>query len=214
MLTAFFDIDHTIVRGTSMERVFLKYLFARRYIAVMDILRTGVFICGNLFDTTGIAIRSRRPYLQGKSASLMKLLANQCFSERVAPEISGMALAKIREHKNAGHSVILLSGTLDILAEPLRAYTNADLYIACNTVVKDGHYTGGIMPPVPYGDLKRDIVLRYAQKYAINLKECFAYGDSITDSGLFRIVGNPVVVNPGRRLRVIAGESGWGIVNW
>lgn len=214
MITAFFDIDHTIICGTSMERVFLRYLFVRGYITIIDILRNVVFICRNMNDKSGIAIRSRRPYLQGKSASLMKSLANQCFREKIVPEISEMALAKIREHKDAGHSVILLSGTLDILAEPLRAYTNADLYIACNTVVKEGHFTGDIMPPVPYGDGKRDIVLRYTQEHGIKLKECFAYGDSIADSGLFRSVGNPFVVNPGRRLHGIAKERGWEMVNW
>ena len=165
-------------------------------------------------DKSGIAIRSRRPYLQGKSVSLMKSLANQCFREKVVPLISMKALAKIREHKSAGHGVILLSGTVDILAEPLRAYTNADLYIACNTVEKDGHFTGDIMPPIPYGNGKRDIVLRYAQEYAINLKECFAYGDSMADSGLFQSVGNPSVVNPGRRLYGLAKERGWEMVNW
>ena len=34
-------------------------------------------------------------------------------------------------------------------------------------------------------------------------KECFAYGDSIADSELFQSVGNPFMVNPGRRLRAL-----------
>ncbi len=214
MLTAFFDIDHTIVCGTSMERVFLKYLFARRYISAMDILRTGIFIFSNLFDTTGIAIRSKRPYLQGKSVSLMKSVAEHCFKEKIVPLMSIKALAKIREHQKAGHRVVLLSGTLDILAQELTRFIKADHFIACTAIEKDGYFTGDIMPPVPYGDLKRDIVLRYAQEYAINLKECFAYGDSIADSGLFRIVGNPVVVNPARRLYGLAKERGWEMVTW
>ncbi len=214
MLTVFFDIDHTIVRGTSMERVFLKYLFARRYISVMDILRTSIFIFSNLFDTTGIAIRSKRPYLQGKSVSLMKSVAEQCFKEKIVPLMSIKALAKIREHQKAGHRVVLLSGTLDILAQELTGYVKADQYIACTTVEKDGYLTGDIMPPVPYGYLKRDIVLRYAHENAINLKECFAYGDSMADSGLFQSVGNPSVVNPGRRLYGLAKERGWEMVNW
>jgi len=214
MITAFLDIDHTIVRGTSMERVFLRYLFTRGYITIIDILRNVVFICRNMNDKSGIAIRSKRPYLQGKSVSLMKSLAEQCFREKIVPEISEMALAKIREHKDAGHSVVLLSGTLDILAQELTRFIKADHFIACTAIEKDGYFTGDIMPPVPYGDLKRDIVLRYAQEYAINLKECFAYGDSMADSGLFQSVGNPSVVNPGRRLYGLAKERGWEMVNW
>lgn len=214
MVAAFFDIDHTIVRGTSMERIFLRYLFARRYVSIMDLVRTVVFICRNLSDSTGITIRSKRPYLQGKSVSLMKSLAEQCFKEKIVPKISAKALARIMGHKDAGHKVVLLSGTLDILAEPLSKFVNADCFMACNTVSEEGCFTGDIMPPIPYGDGKREIVLRYAKEQVANLKECFAYGDSVADSGLFRSVGNPSVVNPGRRLRVIAKEGGWGMVNW
>lgn len=214
MITAFFDIDRTIVSGTSMERIFFRYLFKKRFITIIDVIRTLAFICRNLFDTSGIAIRSRRPYLQGKSVSLIKSLAGQCFTEMIIPQISDRALSKIREHKDSGHRVVLLSGTLDILAEQLTRFVNADCFMACNTVSKDGQFTGDIMPPIPYGDGKRDIVLRYAQEQRIKLKECFAYGDSIADSGLFRSVGNSFVVNPGRRLKGIAEECGWEVIRW
>ncbi len=214
MVAAFFDIDNTIVRGTSMERIFLRYLIAGRYVSVMDMLRTVIFILGNLTDKTGVVIRSRRPYLEGKSVLLMKSLAGQCFKEKIVPKISEEALARIKEHRSAGHSVVLLSGTLDILAHELSQFVKADEFIACETVGKGEYFTGAIKPPVPYGDLKRDIVIGYAKEHALDLKECFAYGDSMADSALFRSVGNPYAVNPGRRLRVIAKEGGWGTVNW
>ena len=214
MVVAFFDIDHTIICGTSMERAFLKYLFKSRYIKVSDILRTAVFICRHLFDSSGISIRSRRPYLQGKSVAVIESLAAQCFKKSILPLISRDAMETIRRHKKAGQQVVLLSGTPHILARLLSRHVNADYYIACKAVEAEGYFTGDILNPIPYGEGKRDILLSYATEKGINLKECFAYGDSIADIGVFRSVGNPYVVNPARRLRLIAAEKGWRIVYW
>ncbi len=214
MITAFFDIDHTIVRGTSMERIFIKYLFTHGGITVMDVLRTAFFIFRNINDKSGIAIRSKRPYLKGKSVSPIKSLAGQCFKEKIVPQISEKALARIKEHRSAGHSIVLLSGTLDILADELSRFVRANHYIACTTIREGEYFTGDIKPPIPYADLKRDIAVRYAKEYYLDLKECFAYGDSMADSALFRSVGNPSVVNPGRRLCAIANKCGWSQLNW
>lgn len=214
MIAAFFDIDHTIISGPSMERIFFKYLMARGYIKGIDIIRTAAFIFRHLSDTSGIRVRSRRPYLQGKSVALTDALASQCFHDTILPLVSKGAIAEIRRHQEAGHHIVLLSGTLEMLARPLCHYVKADHYIACIPEEVAGYFTGRIVPPIPYGEGKRQILISYAKELGIDLKQCFAYGDSMADIGVFESIGDPYVVNPGRRLRAIAGKRGWTTVKW
>lgn len=214
MIVAFFDIDHTIICGSSMERVFVKYLITRGHIKVIDVLSTVAFIFRHLSDTSGMSIRSKRPYLRGKSVALIDALARRCFHEAILPLISKEAIATIGKHKDAGHCIVLLSGTLEMLARPLSRYVKADHYIACRPEEGDGYFTGRIVSPIPYGEGKRQIILSYAREREIDLKQCFAYGDSMSDIAIFESVGNPCVVNPGRRLFSIAKKRGWGIKSW
>ena len=47
-----------------------------------------------------------------------------------------------------------------------------------------------------------------------HLAACTAYSDSHTDLPFLEAVGHPVVVNPDRELRNIAGERGWPILEF
>jgi len=214
MITAFFDIDHTIIRNTSMERVFVKYLRRRGVITYFDLLRTAFFIIRNISDPSGLSIRSRRPYLEEKSVKKIETIAGECFKDAIIPLIAKEAIVEITRHKEAGHQIVLLSGTLEILARLLSRHVKADYYYACNPEVSGGYYTGKIIPPIPYGEGKRQILLSYSKEHEIDIRKCFAYGDSVSDINVFEFVGNPCVVNPGRKLFGIAREKGWNIVNW
>lgn len=214
MIAAFFDIDHTIICETSMERAFFRYLMIRGYIKWVDVFHTAAFLLRHISDTSGIAIRSRRPFLQGKPVALIEALAGQCFNEAILPMLSKEAIATIRKHREEGHHIVLLSGTLEILARLLSQYVKANYHIACRPEEVDRYFTGGILPPIPYGEGKRQILISYAREQGIDLKQCFAYGDSLSDIGVFESVGNPCIVNPGRRLRAIAKKRGWVILHW
>lgn len=214
MIATFFDIDYTIIPCTSMERVFFKYLMARGYIKWGNLFRTASFILRHISDMSGIAMRSKRPYLMGKPVAKTEVLANNCFNEAIFPLISKKAIETIKWHREAGHYIVLLSGTLEMLARQLCHYVKADHYIACKPEDINGYFTGKIIPPIPYGDGKRQILLSYTKEQGVDLIKSFAYGDSMADMGIFESVGNPRVVNPGRRLRVIAKERGWEIIYW
>lgn len=212
MIAAIFDIDHTIIRGTSMERVFLKYLIKQKIVGGMDIIRTALFVLSHLPDP--VYMRSMRPYLRKKEVETILFHGEICFRDRIVPLISEGAMKKIAYHKQEGHTVILLSGTIDILADLLAKHIGVDHYIASCPERKNGYYTGRIIPPIPYREGKREILLSLVAEKGILLRQSFSYGNSLSDRHILECVGNPCAVNPGARFKRMAERKGWNIEYW
>ena len=80
--------------------------------------------------------------------------------------------------------------------------------------LKDGRYTGRFIPPVITG-ADKDC---YAREFFLNnnpdvdWESSYAYADSITDTGLFNMVGHPVIVYPDQKLYALASSNNWKII--
>jgi len=65
-----------------------------------------------------------------------------------------------------------------------------------------------------FGDAKPRAVRRLAQEMRLHLYRCYAYGDSSSDETMLACVGNPVAVNPSRKLAQIAEKNEWPVLYW
>jgi len=74
-------------------------------------------------------------------------------------------------------------------------------------------YTGHAVRAL-HAENKASCIRELAAKRGFDLAECTAYSDSHTDLPFLDAVGHPVVVNPDRELRRIAGERGWPILEF
>ena len=54
----------------------------------------------------------------------------------------------------------------------------------------------------------------YARKRGVDLNRSYAYADSISDLPMLEAVGNPVAINPDRRLAAAAMSRSWQIRRW
>ncbi|MES4784779.1 MAG: hypothetical protein C4294_01970 [Nitrospiraceae bacterium] len=87
-----------------------------------------------------------------------------------------------------------------------------DNNFGCQT--RTNGYTGHLLPPFPYGEGKRRLVESFAHQQQIDLKHCYAYGDSPGDLEVLQSVGYPLVVNPIRGMARIARRRGWPVARW
>jgi HAD superfamily hydrolase (TIGR01490 family) len=122
------------------------------------------------------------------------------------------ALACLREHKRMGHRVVLLSGALDFLLDPLKDL--ADDVLSASLAEEDGVYTGELSGAPVAGEARARMLASYARKRGVDLHRSYAYADSISDLPMLEAVGNPVAVNPDRRLASAARSRGWQIRRW
>ena len=128
--------------------------------------------------------------------------------DRIFPE----ALQQLRDHKAAGHRVVLLSGALDFLLDPMKDLADD---VLCSTLAQEnGAYTGELTGAPVAGEARVRMLASFARRRGLDLSRSYAYADSISDLPMLEAVGNPVAVNPDRRLGTAAKDRGWRVERW
>ena len=212
---AFFDVDRTLLPGHTMERIFLRYLLAEGQLTPTDLARfLGGALRGLIASPGGSVLHSNKQHLRNKDADALERLAGDCFAQKIAPRLSPAGREAVRKHLALGHMVVLLTGSLQPLAEALRRELGAHLALAARLEQKGGSLSGELSNQRPYGQEKARLVRGLAGERGLDLAACFAYGDHHSDNEVLQAVGNPRAVNPDRRLAALARARGWPILSF
>lgn len=149
--------------------------------------------------------------------------ARRCAAERLLPSCFAGALAELQAQREAGRRIVLLSGGVDVVLQPLADLLGAEL-LAQRLVAEAGRFTGAYRryaildePPAPrltQGQAKAEALRRHARASGIDLAASWAYGDSINDAAMLAAVGTPVAVNADRALAAMAAQRGWATRRW
>ncbi len=207
-IAAIFDVDGTLLAGSSMERTFAGFLFQRGLLGWRE---------GLSFLAEGVAsaahgqapFASNKAWLRGRSVPQIRRLARECFESEIAPRLLPAAVAQLRWHQDAGHFVMLLSGSLDLLLEPLAEHLGIGARLGAELETDGLRFTGRLVGIHPFGEAKAECLRQLAATLSFSLKRSFAYADRHSDRFLLRMVGHPVVVNGDGDLRRYARERGW-----
>jgi HAD superfamily hydrolase (TIGR01490 family) len=207
-IAAIFDVDGTILPGDSMELRFVKFLWKYGELRPRDFFRLGK----GMFQTNGQSrLLANKAYLKNKNLDRLQILARDCFEQTIKPNLLPLALERMQWHQAQGHCVVLLSGSLEILVEPLAQHVHACSHLGAKLQSDGNTLIGKILGEHPYDEAKVNIFQALNQFRKFDLSRSFAYGNHYTDRHLLGLVGNPVATNPDRKLRSIANEKGWMI---
>ena len=204
---AIFDLDGTIINQSS-ERVFLKYLLANGEIPLSNLLSWTVYFIKsrNLRES-----KANKVYLRGLNYQHICDMAQLCVDERLINRISPRVFEHIGFHRAEGRTVIILSGSLEILIRLFHDYLKTDMMIGNALEVVNGYITGRRLGSNCYGENKAVIVQQLAKEHGFDLSQSYAYGNHYSDAHKLQLVGHPVAVNPDWKLRRIATANGWRI---
>lgn len=213
-VAAFFDLDNTLLPGEPSEVSFFRYLRGHGFVGWREI---GLSVGWWLRHAPSLSLqplRERKLYLAGKRPAAIEPLAEKFCRAELIPRLSRDGMAKLDEHRGAGHHVVLVTGSLDFLIAPIASLLDVSMVLAATPERTSKGYTGWLRSPLPYGEGKRQLIADLAREAGIGLRESYAYGDSPGDMETLQTVGHPTVVNPIRGMARIARQHGWPIQRW
>jgi len=213
---AFFDVDNTITRGSTLY--FLgKGMYNRGFFTKRDI---GAWVLANIrFRMTGTEKsevisrfqKAATDFIGGHDVKEIRIIGEQIYSEFVSPSIWQGTIELTKEHLSFGDEVWLVTASpedfANLIAERL-GFTGA---IGTKAEIKDGKYTGNLNGKLLHGKEKAIAITELTKARGINLKDCFAYSDSHNDLPLLSAVGHPRAINPDAKLRIIAFAQSWPV---
>jgi HAD superfamily hydrolase (TIGR01490 family) len=211
MTLAIFDIDGTLIRG-STERRFWRYLFARRRQGPRQILAGAWFLVRFLPRYGFHLAKKNKAYLVGLSTADVAVLAADFVAREVVPRLCEPAVQRLQLHLRRGDTVALLSGTLAPIARALAQHLGVQHVCATVCAERDGRYLA--QPPVvhPFGAQKVGLATQLAAQLGTDLRLATAYADSVHDLDLLEAVGSPVAVRPDPGLLRVARANAWQVI--
>jgi HAD superfamily hydrolase (TIGR01490 family) len=214
---AFFDLDRTLLRRSSALALAGSFR-DRRLISRTQLLKAAFWQL--LFVTRGADAEAVRraaedglKILQGSTPAGMRALVAEALEPVLRPLVYREPLALVERHRQRGERVYIVSAALQEIVAAIAEDLGFDGALGTICEVRDGVYTGRSLRPL-HGPAKADAVRELAATESIDLDSSTAYSDSETDVPFLEAVGSAVAVNPDRRLRRIARERGWDVLEF
>src|SRR5262245_36863753 len=213
---AFYDLDGTLLSCNLVtmhayyarnDRSLLKSVYQFTKVLVSVPLLFGL----DLYSRSVFNIFSFRAY-RGMHRDRLIGLADDLFEVTLKPSIFPQAKELVDATRNLGYRNVLVTGTLDFQIRPIALHFQFDEVI-CNRLEFKNHIASGrVLQPLIAEKEKERSIREYAAQEGIDLHESCAFSDSFSDVPMLSAVGYPVATNPARRLRRLAVEKNWPIL--
>jgi HAD superfamily hydrolase (TIGR01490 family) len=213
-VAALFDVDNTLLPGEASEVRFFRFLWRRGLVGWSELSRSVAWLAGHMPPFSLHSLRERKVYLTDKRPADIESYAREFCRTEMIGGVSLQGRAKLDAHRQAGHQLILVTGAPVFLIRPLAEFLDVPTVFAAKPEQRDSVYTGALIPPLPYGRGKRELILAHAREMGLDLAGSYAYGDSPGDHDLLELVGYPLVVNPIRGMARTAQRLGWPVTTW
>jgi HAD superfamily hydrolase (TIGR01490 family) len=215
-IVAVFDLEGTLVASNVIETYVLARLIDLPRASwpgeLADLVRRlPRYLAAERRDRGEFLRTFMRRYAGADEAGLHRIVRDR-LGDALLRRSHPQAIRQVRKHRAAGHRTVLITGTIDVLVEPLAGLF--DEIVASRLHVRDGRYSGFLESPPLVGEARAAWLRKYAETAGVHLDASYAYGDSYSDRPLLEAVGNPVAVNPDPHLYRHAKSKRWEVVQW
>lgn len=215
---AFFDVDGTLLNATVVH--YYVFLRARQTHLLLRPLWLASFLPRVPYyfalDCISRSLFNRRFYrnYRGYSPTDLERAAGPLYTELIKPRLYPEAVSRIRQHQERGDEIVLVSGSLRPLLEPLAYELKINKLFAAELAVQDDVYTGRLTGGPLTAERKGEAIRKFIEERNFDPAACSAYADSLDDREMLSAVGKAYAVNPGRRMVRLAEERGWEVLSW
>jgi HAD superfamily hydrolase (TIGR01490 family) len=214
---AFYDFDGTLVSGNVVRRY---AFFARNHPSKVKAVLKVSKLVASVPLLVGLDLYSRRVFneyfyreYRGMRRDWLLDLGERLFREEIRPSIYPGSKALVEADRGQGFRTVLVTGELDFALPEVARYFGFDAVVSNALVYEKGAATGAVAAPLIAEKEKVRAIQRLCRQWGAEPVHCKAYSDSFSDTPMLESVGSPVAVNPDRRLRRMARDRRWPIIN-
>ncbi|MFN8239705.1 MAG: HAD family phosphatase [Bacteroidales bacterium] len=211
----FFDLDRTLTSMNSGHAI-IKAASDMGLINKKDI--TTAIIHTVLYKTglrsTYQMIEGMGNWLKGTRVDLVSAIAREAVELYLVPSLFKQVRDEIRFHKGMNAHIVILSSAIEEICIPMAEQLGIDS-VLCTKMETTGHtFTGKPEGAYCFGNEKAARITKHCKELGLTLSSAYCYADSVSDIPALSLVGNPVCINPDRKLKKHATRKGWRISDW
>ncbi len=215
MTLALFDLDNTLLSGDS-DYEWGQFLVRKGLVDPQTYEAENQRFFGqyqqgtlNIHEYSAFAFKP----LSERSMEELAALHRDFMQETILPLMSAAAHELVNQHREAGHTLVVITATNSFVTRPIAAAFGINNLLATEPRIVDGRYTREVAgtPCFQHGKVSR--LQEWLQDRAETLAGSHFYSDSRNDLPLLEMVENPVAVNPDPVLLATAQERGWPVLS-
>jgi HAD superfamily hydrolase (TIGR01490 family) len=219
MKLALFDLDHTLLPIDS-DHAWGDYTVERGWRDAVEFKRRN----DAFYENYKIGKLDPEEYLMFATAAMRERGAIESIALRadymtavIEKNIKKPALDLLAKHREAGDEIVMVTATNEFVTEPIAKRFGIAHLIAVQ-LEKDasGWYTGRWTGTPSFKEGKVERVRQWLSergKTWDDVSHSTFYSDSMNDLPLLEHVSEPVATNPDPRLRALATERGWKVLD-
>ncbi|HPQ70041.1 MAG TPA: HAD-IB family hydrolase [bacterium] len=210
-----FDVDRTLLDGMS------GYLFASWMIRERAMPLAGMYRSFRAMALYRLGLRGEIAIVEagvtcyaGLSPRRVDELAERAVRETMSPRFYREALTQLDEHRAAGDTVLLATGSNEFLARALARIVGAHDGIGTSSLHDNGRLLPVMAQPPCMAEGKRDLVLEWLSQRGFTPTDALVYTDNGIDIPLIEAVGEAVAINPDATLAAYAAAHEIEVRHW
>lgn len=208
---AVFDLDGTLVRGTSAERLLVPWLTRQRVIGGRQLVSAAALAAAYPFVGRTRAIRRNKRWISGVAVDAVASRMDRFIDEVIARRWCTPVLTRLEEARARGRAVFLLSGAPAFIVEAIGSRLRVDGVVATPMEVRGSVYTGRLGGPHVFAEAKLTALMALAQEQELDLAASWGFADHLSDVPFLGAFGHAVVVSPSEDLLRVARVRGWEV---
>jgi HAD superfamily hydrolase (TIGR01490 family) len=208
-----FDLDDTLIQGNSSAS-FCRYLHQQGVLPFSTVLQAVFYSLRHRFLGMTLAELHHSVFnkmLRGKPFEMLEKYLDKFVHEYLQKSVYMPAFTRLKRAQELGHYTMILSNAPNFLVERFAKALGVNAFHATEYAVDENRCFKKIRRILEGKDKARQIQ-KIAEKLGIFWEHITTYSDSILDLEFLQVAGNPIAVNPDKKLRAFSVKNQWSII--